>query len=408
MKKRYEYGVYVDLLHKKVAKSLQAKVDRARRQFTEKVTVTVDEQGNTVETWEPRKHPVRNLDDAANVMYESAINYIAQYGQKPGTSLPTVAKKRFHLLASANSVVFLTYTLKAIEADATAALKNGTKIFVLRPYVDDKLFCISSIGAWYELFAIEKAGHKQFAVNKEYSDWQEDLDVNLKVVLNTYIPWINPQWRLHTLSKQFQNFDAFMTYLSGRIAELEEKGEWDVETSSELVYNEKASTATYVSTKGTNKGMKTFWCKDTPDSVDYWKNYEVLPINIMTKFLHLTFLDSTIDKKDKPFLPLTRIVKDGAEYGTRKYFEFLTEQDIEDGACEQGLTVTPLYVDPYFQSESFTKTGVIEVKERTVEDLLADCPEELQRVVEAMGIETIKKLGYKAALKAIKFNLKNN
>ena len=348
MKKRYEYGVSVDMLHGKVAKALQERVNDVRKQ--------VETKG------------YKPLDECAVYAYASAMQYINQYGMKPGTKMPSVKGKRFHLLASARGVMFLTYTLKAIDSDATAALSNGTPIFVFRPYATPDMVRFTSIGEWREAMQVEAESHKQFAINMDYVNWQKELQYSLTAVLNTPIPWINKEWRLHTLAKQYPSFDAFMTYVHATIADIEAKGEWDIEVTASLVMNEKASVATYVATKGENKGLRTSY---STDKTEYWMNYEVLTSDILTKFLHLTYLDSI------GYKPLKRIMTDGVDFDGKELWFGDAQEDM--------LRTTPLYVDPYQEHEKvedfFTGSGKIDMGT-------------FSKVVD---VDTLRALGYDAA-----------
>ena len=60
-------------------------------------------------------------------------------------------------------------------------------------------------------------------------------------------------------------------------------------------------------------------------------------------------------------------------------------------ALEDVVRATPLYVDPYSERD----------------EIESSVPVELQEVVDAMGLDTIKRLGYEEALKSIRYNLKN-
>lgn len=180
--------------------------------------------------------------------------------------------------------------------------------------------------------------------NPDWAAWMDELEINVTSVLNTETPWLQ-HTTLGSLAATFEDFDKFLDYLQAETHVIEAMGEWDIDTTCSVVYNEKASVAHYVANKGMDKGKRTVSSSYKYGKKEFWYNYEVLPVDIMTKFLHLSYLHS-IDYK-----PLQRIVSDGAEYGTKAYFEFLSETDMEEGQFEQGLTVTPLYEDPYFHSD---------------------------------------------------------
>ena len=166
------------------------------------------------------------------------------------------------------------------------------------------------------------------------------LKINVTAALDTETPWLEVA-SLKELANQFNSFDVFLDNLKLEIAGIKAKGEWDVDASESPVYNEKAS-VWYDKNRKVHTRYKY-------GKTEYWYNYEVLPVDIITEYLHLTYLESVNYK------PLRRIVTDGAEYGTKKYFEFLSDSDLEDGQYEQGLTVTPLYEDPYFTHEGETQ-----------------------------------------------------
>jgi len=193
---------------------------------------------------------------------------------------------------------------------------------------------------------------------------------------NTYVPWLGEKRRMYSIMDSFGTLDKFLEYAEAVIASIEAEGEWDIELTASLVMNEKAKVAHYVKTKGADKGMRATWV-DECEEPDYWKNYEVTPLDICIKFIHLTYLKSI------GYKPLQRLVTDGVDYDGKEVWLGTGLEDV--------VRATPLYVDPYSERD----------------EVEPSIPVELQEVVDAMGLDTIKKLGYEEALKSIRYNLKH-
>ena len=350
---RKEYGIYVDLLGDNVSKANKERVSEVRKQV--------------------RDRKYKELNTQAELLYNTSMEYAAMYGSK----FPVTLKgKRYHLLCTAKGAMFLTYQYQHVSSDVIACLKNGTPTWVFGPYKVPDMVKVTSLQQWYDMLNAEKNSNKQFYTSNEYKQWEQEVRYTLTSVLNTPVPWIDKRARLHTIVNSFDSFAEFLAHAETVIANIEAEGEWDIELTSSLVMNEKAGTASYVANKGVNKGLRTFWVNDT-GMTEYWNNYEVLPADICTKFIHLTYLKSI------GYKPLQRLVTDGVTYDGKEVWLGTTLEDV--------VRTTPLYVDPYSERD----------------DVESSVPVELQEVVDAMGLDTIKKLGYKEALKSIRYNLKN-
>lgn len=321
--KRQQYGVYVDLIGAKVTADNKPRLTDVRTQVAQR--------------------GYRDIEAAAEQLYKSSMDYIGQYGYKAGAKLPTVRGKRFHLLCSAKGVIFYTYQYQHVDADIKACLNNGTPVTVFSPYKVPDMVQVTSLGLWQDLLAVEKVANKQFYTSDEYAKWEAATKASLTFILNTPTPWLGALTRLHSIVDRFNTFNDFLLHAEATIADIEAEGEWDIELTSSLVMNEKASTATYVANKGVNKGQRTFWCKDNADDVAYWYNYETLPADICTKYLHLTYLRSTVDKQGVPFKALKKIHSLGAEMSGKELW-FGT-------ALEDMVRTTPIYVDTCIKHE---------------------------------------------------------
>lgn len=350
--KRQQYGVCVDLIGNNVSKANKVRFDNVREQV--------------------RARAYRNLTAAAEQSYTSSMDYIAQYGYKAGTKLPTVKGKRFHILCTALGAIFYTNQYQQVDSDVKVCLEHGTPVTVFAPYKVPDMVQVTSIGHWKELMAEETASNKRYYATMEYLQWEQETRYALTSILNTPTPWLGEATRLHTVAKQFSNFADFLLHAEAIIADIETMGEWDIELTSSLVMNEKASTASYVANKGVNKGQRTFWCKDNADDVAYWYNYETLPADICTKYLHLTYLKSI------EYKPLKRIVTDGSVLSGKELW-FGT-------ALEDMVRATPLYVDPYFRHGANDTCNLEEA---------------IDMVDATIGIELLKSMSYKDALAAI-------
>ena len=314
--KRYDFGVVVDLLPDVTARKIRDRVTDVRDQAV--------------------RMNYQSLDAAAQQLYEARAIQESMYGVRKGSKPATFSGQKFHLLCSASGVLVLTHRFAKVKWEVSTALAHGTKVAILKPFSTPDMVKLNSVADW-ELMCEREA-------NPDWSLWMDELDITLTSILNTPTPWMECA-TLGGYAATFESFDMFLDALQTKMHDIEAEGEWDVDMSNSVVYNEKASVAHYVANKGMDKGKRTCSSSYKYGKKEFWYNYEVLPVDIMTKFLHVSFLHS-IDYK-----PMQRITSNGAEYGTRQYFEFLSEQDMEDGMYEQGLTVTPLYEDPYFEHE---------------------------------------------------------
>lgn len=320
--KRKNYGVTINLLGTNVAKQHKDRVADILKQASTRGFQT--------------------LNDAVQLEVEASIQFIAQYGLKAGMKQPTESGKRFHILCTAKAALFLTYTYKAIDADVRVCLQHGTPVNIYSPYKVPDMIQVTSLGEWNELLNVETAKNKLYYTTLEYAQWEKETQIRLVSVLNTPTPWLGDGFRLHTFMKKFANLSEFLDYAQGTIAALEELGEWDLELTSSLVMNEKASTAHMVD----KTGRRTFWCKEDPDAVSYWYNYEVLPADICTKFIHLTYLNHI------GYKPLKKVMTNGATFGGKEIWM--------GTALEDMVRTTPLYFDPNLKhdkvEEDFTLT----------------------------------------------------
>ena len=354
MSKRKQYGIYLDCLGDNVSKANKERVSDVRKQV--------------------RDRQYKELNAQAEFLYNTSMEYAAMYGSKYPV---TLKGKRYHLLCTAKGAMFLTYQYQHVSSDVIACLKNGTPTWVFGPYKVPDMVKVTSLQQWYDMLNAERISNKQFYTSKEYQQWEQEVRYTLTSVLNTPVPWLDKRARLHTIVNSFSSFAEFLAHAEAVIAEIEAEGEWDIELTASLVMNEKASTATYIASKGANKGLRTFWCNEE-GTTEYWNNYEVLPVDICTKFIHLTYLKSI------GYKPLKRLVTDGVDYNGEEVWLGTALEDV--------VRAAPLYVDPYSERDE-------------VESCL---PVELQEVVDAIGLDTIKKLGYKEALKCIRYNLKHH
>ena len=350
---RKRYGIYVDCLGDNVSEANKERVSNVRKQV-----------------W---KRNYKELNAQAGFLYNNAMQYAAMYGSKYPV---TLKNKRYHLLCTARGAMFLTYQYQHVSSDVIACLKNGTPTWVFGPYKVPDMVKVTSLQQWYDMLNAERTSNEQYHTSKEYQQWERETRNALISVLNTPVPWLDKRARLHTIASSFSNFAEFLEYAEAVIASIEAEGEWDIELTASLVMNEKASTATYVASKGANKGLRTFWYNEE-GTTEYWYNYEHLAADICTKFIHLTYLKSI------GYKPLKRLVTDGVDYNGKEVWLGTALEDV--------VRTTPLYVDPYSEQD----------------DVEPSIPVELQEVVDAMGLDTIKKLGYEEALKSIRYNLKH-
>jgi hypothetical protein len=313
--KRYNYGVIIDLLP-----------DICSRRIRERVTNVRDQA---------RQYNYLPLDDAAMQQFEARCSQQAIYGVRAGSKAASLSGQKFHLLCASQGLLVLTYRFDKVNWEVTTALSHGTPVCIYKPYANPDMVQPKSVAEWVDICERE--------ANPDWSKWLDELDINLQFILNTPTPWLEYA-TLKEFANQFDNFRTFLDLLQSMTAAINSKGEWDVDASQSVVYNEKASVAHYVANTGMDKGKRTASCAYKYGHKQFWYNYEVLPADIMVEFLHLSYLDSINYK------PLQRIATASDEdYGRQIFTEYV---ESEDADVELGLTLTPLYEDPYFDHET--------------------------------------------------------
>lgn len=310
--KRYDFGVMIDMLPDMPSRKIRDRVSDVRDQAV--------------------KMNYQSLDEVAQRMYEARAMQEAMYGVRKGYKPASFSGQKYHLLCTAAGLLVLTHRFNKVKWEVSTALAHGTRVAILKPFGKPDMVKPNSVADW-EMMCEREA-------NPDWSAWMDELDITLTTILNTQTPWLEVP-TLGSLAAQFSDFNKFIEYLQAQMHDIEATGEWDVDTGCSVVYNEKASVAHYVANKGMDKGKRTCSSSYKYGKKEFWYNYEVLPVDIMTKFLHLTYLNAI------GYKPLQRIVTNGAEYGTKVFFEFCDGEDFE-----QGLTVTPLYEDPYFHGDN--------------------------------------------------------
>lgn len=329
---------------------------------------------------------VRGLDKAAKEMYDFKLQQFeeAQASGNPramfyNTKAPTLAGQRYHLLATAKYVAVMTYRYSTVKWEVETALKNGTPVMAFSPFKTPDMVKLSSPAQWYQLLEDE--------ANPEVAKWVSELDSNLLNVMTTPTEWLAYE-NLQEMASKFTCFDHFMDRIKSEVATIHELGEWDISTTESVVYNEKASTASYVATKGENKGQRSFWSQyKYAAKKEYWYNYEVLPVDILTEYLHLTYLVN-VDYK-----PLDRMFTfDGDNLGGKEIWR---------GSCiEDMVRTTPVYVD-------LNNPEAAEEYQQHIDTL--DEAETIKALIyEELGVEFLQSVGYEEALRIVRYNLKNN
>ena len=216
------------------------------------------------------------------------------------------SKVRYTLLCHAQRVMILTYSYKNSYSDIKACVQAGTPVYVYSPYATPDLVRVTSIDQLNELCNEQKESNKSFGKEQEYLNQFNELNNQLIYVLNQPCTWLGSQYTmLHKLMKEFPNLEAFMLYVNAIIDSIEEEGEWDLEVTSTVVLNQKASVYTYVATSGENKGLRV---TGSSTKFDTWENHEVLIADILKKFLSLTFYKSVGIK------PLKKVMTNGVDY----------------------------------------------------------------------------------------------
>ena len=350
---RKDYGIYVDLIDGRISKANKDRYLDVMRQV--------------------RKRKYKELNAQAKFLYNNAMEYAALYGSKYPI---TLKNKRYHLLCTAKGAMFLTYQYQHVSSDVTACLKNSTPAWVFSPYKAPDMVKVTALQQWYDMLNAERTSNQRYGLSQEKAELSKDDKVAWISMRNTYVPWLGEKRRMYSIMDSFGTLDKFLEYAEAVIASIEAEGEWDIELTASLVMNEKAKVAHYVKTKGADKGMRATWV-DECEEPDYWYNYEVTPLDICIKFIHLTYLKSI------GYKPLQRLVTDGVDYDGKEVWLGTGLEDV--------VRATPLYVDPYSERD----------------EVEPSIPVELQEVVDAMGLDTIKKLGYEEALKSIRYNLKH-
>lgn len=298
-KKRYNFGVVIDELHDKTAKEIRNRVNSMRQQVVQA--------------------GYKHLHKMAQAFLRARQEQEAIYGRRAGTKQPTIGGQRYHLLCATKGLLVLTYRYANIKWEVEVALKANTPVMVFSPYKDEDLVSVKTLIQW-EIMLDEEA-------NPDQAKWAKELEPNIKAVLNTPTPWLECQ-SLQEVEGQFKQFSHFMEYVEAQIRIIEELGEWDVETTTSLVYNEKASVAHYVNKQG-QRAVKSAY---KYGKKEYWENYEVLPVDILTKYLHLSYLMS-IDYK-----PLVRMFTEDDV--------LMLGKEVWLGSCvEDMVRSTPIYLD---------------------------------------------------------------
>lgn len=296
-----------------------------------------------------------NLEDAAQHELDYAMQMVEQFGLKQGRSMPKLSSKREYLLHVATDLVILSYSAKSAWHMAMVRLNDGKAFWYFNPYAEPTLTEVTDLDVWNDLLADEQAKGKRWYNEAEFESLNACIKYETVAVLNTPTPWLGENTRLHTVSEQYPSFEAFLDYCQGTIRELESRPntDWDYDMTVSPVMHSKADSNHYVVSSGIDKGKRAFSYKER-DTEEFWYNYEVLPVDILKKFLHLTFLDSIAYK------PLIRYESDGVTYGTRMDNKFECEEvigyDEEEGTevygyTESSLTVTPIYADPYSEAD---------------------------------------------------------
>jgi hypothetical protein len=305
---RYEFGVVIDLLPDMPARKVRDRISDVRDQAVRMNYV--------------------NLEIAAMDRYNRSYDLFVQGRFRYEPKLTT---ERYSLLTKSAGLLVLTHRYNKVKWEVSTALAHGTSVAILKPFGNPDMVKPKSVAEWDLMCERES--------NPDWSAWMDELDINLRSILSTPTPWLQCA-TLGSMASQYKDFDEFLDYLSATMHSIESTGEWDVDTSTSVVYNEKASVAHYVANKGMDKGKRTCSSSYKYGKKEFWYNYEVLPVDILTKFLHLSYLNSINYK------PLVRIASDGVDYGKLIYTEFT-----EDNDSELGLSLTPLYEDPYFVHE---------------------------------------------------------
>lgn len=364
------YGTYVDRIN--------GKCPATAKEGYKKLLKQISERG------------YKELNDAARLQYEAANNLSLHRWGMPAKT--TEKKQYWNVLSKTQRVVLIGYSAKDWYGEAQWAMKNGTPVTIgfINP---DAEFVVKDVTTLHEIDEAHeptRIARLEWSSDTNYEDWEKDVYAAKWDALNAPIHWVKPNYRIHTLRKEFPSEEAFLDYLQAEIDRIEEQGEYDVTVSSDITLVEKLSCARFVRTKGMNKGQRDFWCSATPDIPQYWTNYKVRTEDIIWKYVHLTFLEAASKLTDGLY-PLVRIHTLGDEYDGKEYWRGTAYEDM--------VRTTPIYVE-HDTYEELKKPAALD-------DVLDVMPEDVQEVVRAMGIDTIKSLGYDEALKSIRFNLNN-
>jgi hypothetical protein len=311
--KRHEYGIVIDKLP--VLDEIPYSKTRKRVNDLRKQVRALNYKG---------------INSTAELLYQQSAEYESRYGLRKGSKPSTLSAKRYHLLCSTQGIVALCNNYDEVKWDITTALQHGTPVAVYCTRTNPDMVKPKSVAEW--LLICDRQD------NREWAQWIDELEINLNAILDTEAAWTGFS-TLRQYASNFKTFDEFMLNINAELDEIKSEGVWDVDGFVSPVYNEKASVAHYVASSGMDKGKRSCSAQYKYGKKQYWYNYEVLPVDVLTEYLHLSYLKSI------GYKPLQRIVTDGTDYGEKVFFEF----DEED--CEQGLTVTPLYEDPYFKHE---------------------------------------------------------
>ena len=293
-----------------------------------------------------------DINDLCDKLYDNAVaQYQARWFVMPTEDQVSKKSKYHHILCSAEDALLISNNPKNCIHEAKTMLKHGHAFWFFNPFADGMVY-VKYDQDWASIIDAKYSETAKWRNEQNEKDNLRVLDAEEIFVLNTYTPWLGEKYRLHTLMHKFPSFDDFIVYCEGVIEKLEGQPntDWDYDMTVSPVLRAKADQSHYVVTKaGMDKGKRAFSYKEHDDE-GHWVNYEVLPVDILKKFLHLTFLDSISYK------PLVRLESDGVEYGTRaintwedmtEVVDYTDDGDPVYGYAEDGLRTTPLYLDPY-------------------------------------------------------------
>lgn len=287
-------------------------------------------------------------------------------------------RTRTAAIVEAKGVVFLTTNLATVNNDVRMCLHNNVVVSVFHPFLTPDMMAPTSIGAWEEIY---KANQKDWRTKRNIAKFNSNVDelqTDINTLLDVKITWLNAKeltLRELLIGPFKGDFDKFMEFVQGRVTSYKEAGEYDTETFASYVVNPKAEIYRYEDKEGLPQvGFN--------DEEQVWENYIPMPADILREFLSLSYY------KAKDYKPLNRVV-----VGDEGEYELFNQHYV--GGEE--LALTPLYVDPNLGDHEEDLVCTSEVD-----------PEVYDVVYNKIGLETIKRLGYEEALKAIRYNLNHN